>query len=70
MKRTMLAVLVSMVLVTGCGNSAVDNKSDVQNKESVTDTTVTKDRIAIEQVEFAYADVNIIIKNADVFYDL
>lgn len=70
MKRTMLAVLVSMVLVTGCGNSAVDNKSDVQNKESVADTTVTKDRIAIEQVEFADADGNIISKNADGFYEL
>ena len=70
MKRTMLAVLVSMVLVTGCGNSAVDNKSDVQNKESVADTTVTKDRIAIEQVEFADADGNIISNNADGFYDL
>lgn len=70
MKRTMLAVLVSMVLVTGCGNSAVDNKSDVQNKESVADTTVTKDRIAIEQVEFADADGNNISKNADGFYEL
>ena len=70
MKRTMLAVLVSMVLVTGCGNSAVDNKSDVHNKESVADTTVTKDRIAIEQVEFADADGNIISKNADGFYEL